>query len=181
MASRTILVTVGLAVLAACGGGGLTLSEYSSQVADVIETLDSRLDAEGEAYFAALPSVEGLHTYLAIRVDGYRDAVDDLDDLAPPTQAQDLHDSLAEILSDLLVAEQARAASATTIDSVEDLPSVWESPESEAVSRAEERAIVLCCAAQTEFESTHQREELADVPWIPADLKDVVNVALDCP
>lgn len=178
---RCLVVIVGPAVLTACGGGTMSLSEYSSEVAALVETLDSRLDAEGAEYFSGPPSVDGLRAYLAVRVAGYRTAVEGINAIEPPEQVEDLHRTFAEIMGGLLVAEQARAAFADTVESVDDLAQVWEGHESAAVRRAEEEAIVLCRAAQAQFDATEQREAFADVPWMPAELKEVVNVALDCP
>lgn len=178
---RCLAVVAGIVVLTACGGGTMSLSEYSSEVAALVETLDSRLDAEAAEYFAGPPSADGLRAYLAVRVAGYRTAVDGIDAIDPPGQVEDLHRTLAEIISGLLAAEEARAAFADTVESVDGLAQVWEGPESAAVRRAEEEAIVLCRSAQAQFDATEQREAFADVPWMPAELKEVVNVALDCP
>ena len=178
---RRLLMVVGIVVLTACGSDTMSLSEYSSEVAELVKTLDSRLDAEAAEYFSEPPSVDGLRAYLAVRVAGYRTAVDGIDAIDPPQQVEDLHRTFAEIMGSLLVAEEARAAFADTVESVEGLAQVWEGPESAAVARAEEEAIVLCRAAQAQFDATEQREAFADVPWMPAELKEVVNVALDCP
>lgn len=178
---RLLVVVFGIVVLTACGGGTMSLSEYSSEVAELVDTLDSRLDAEAAEYFSEPPSVDGLRSYLAVRVAGYRTAVDGIDAIDPPQQVDDLHRTFAEIMGSLLVAEEARAAFADTVESAEDLPQVWEGPESAAVARAEEKAITLCRAAQAQFDATEQREAFADVPWMPSELKEVVNVALDCP
>ena len=167
--------------LTACGGGSLTLSAYSSEVATLVETLDSRLDAEAEAYFSGPASVEGARDYVRIRVDGYRDVVEGINDLDPPDQVSDLHATLQGIMAKLLAAEESRAAFADTVSSIDDLDLVWEGPEAEAIRAAEGEAIILCYAAQSQFDATQQREELADIPWMPSELKEVVRVALDCP
>jgi hypothetical protein len=168
-------------VVAGCGGGPLSLSEYSSEVTALIETLDGRLDAEAEEYFSQPPSIEGLQAYLEIRVDGYRRAVDGLDAIQPSQEVEQLHATFAQIMGDLLVAEEARADFADTITSVDDLQPVWDGPASQAVTAAEDKAIVLCYAAQSTFDATQERDLLSEVPWMPADLKDVINVALNCP
>jgi hypothetical protein len=174
-------VAMGLSLMTACGGGTLTLSEHSADMATLVETLDSRLDAEAEKYNSGSPTVEGLRSYLAIRVDAYRTAVDGINATDPPDQVEDLHQTFAKIIGNLLTAEEERAAFAHTVDSVEALPLVWDGPESDAVRAAEADAIVLCRAAQTEFDATEQREALADVPWMPSELKEVVSIAFDCP
>ena len=62
-----------------CSNGDLTVSQYATEVAALVQEFDARLDAEAEAYFSTPPSVDSLRKYLDIRVDGYRKAVDDLD------------------------------------------------------------------------------------------------------
>jgi hypothetical protein len=109
MSRWAVFTIVGLLVLVACGGGRLTLSEYSSEVTALVETLDSRLDAEAEEYFSGPPSVEGLREYLAIRVDGYRNAVDGIDAIDPPEQVEDLHGTFEEIMGNLLAAQSSSA------------------------------------------------------------------------
>ena len=176
-----VYVSLCAVALAACSGGNLTLSEYSSEVASVLETLDSELVAEAKNYFTEPPSIEGAQEYVRIRVDGYRDAVAVIDTLDPPDQVADLHRTLHEILTKLLAAEENRAAFAGTVTAIDELDLVWEGPEAEAVRAVEAEAIILCHAAQSQFDATEQREDLADVPWMPSDLKEVILVALDCP
>lgn len=167
--------------MAGCGGGSLTLSEYSTEVASRVETLDSSLDAKAEEYLSGPPSVEGAQEYLAARVAGYRATVDGINALDPPDQVTDLHTTLQVILGKILAAEEERRAFADTVESVADFDEVWEGRQAQTIRAAEEEAIVLCVAAQTRFDDTEQREGLGEVPWMPAELKEVVNVALDCP
>lgn len=157
------------------------MSEYSVEVAALIETLDSRLDAEAEEYFSGSPSVEGARDYVRIRVDGYRELVEGIEALSPPEEIADLHATFQEIMAKLLVAEEHRALFAETVTSADELDLVWEGPEAQAIRAAEEEAMVLCYAAQSQFDATEQREGLADVPWMPPELKEVVRVALNCP
>jgi hypothetical protein len=165
-----------------CSNNDLTVSQYAAEVAALVQEFDARLDAEAEAYFSTPPSVDSLRRYLDIRVDGYRKAVDDLDAIDPPEPVADLHATFKEIMSTILIAEETRAKSANTLDSVEEITDVWEGPESQAVRIAEERAVVLCHAAQERFDETAEgAETLSDVPWMPSELKSAVRTALGCP
>ena len=169
-------------VLAACGGGGLTLSEYATDVDTLIERVDGRLDAHAEEFFSGPPTVEGTRVYLDDRVAGYHEMVDGIDALDPPEEVVDLHRALQEILSRILVAEEERAAVAATVRSVDELDQVWEGPTAQAVRAAEEEAIVLCRATQERFDDTEAGgDEAFGGPWIPAELQEVVRVALGCP
>ena len=144
-------------------------------------TLDSRLDARAEEDFSGEPNVEGMLGYVRVRVKGYREAVDGIGALDPPEEVAGLHETLRKVLGELLVAEEARAAFTETVTSVDELDLVWEGPEAEAIRIAEEKAIVLCLAAQAQFDETEQREAFAGVSWMPTELREVVRVALNCP
>ena len=119
--------------------------------------------------------------YLNVRVAGYRDTLEGIEALDPPEEVVDLHETFLEIMGKILVAEEARAEVAETINSVDELNIVWEGPAGQAVNAAEREAIVLCYAAQSRFDETQDRAAFADAPWMPSELKEVVRVALNCP
>lgn len=168
-------------LIAACGGDQLSLSEYSGEVAAIIGRVDGRLDTHAAELAAAPPDVEATRAYLDDRVRGYRELVDGIDALDPPEQIDELHATLREILGALLVAEEARAAYAATVETVGGLTQVWEGPESQAVRAAELQAIELCYAAQQQIDDTGAREDLEGIVWIPAEMREVVRVSFDCP
>ncbi len=174
-------VTLLAVMLAACGDGSLTLTEYSDEVSSLIIETDSRLDAKAEAYFAGDPNVEDAREYLEVRVAGYSELLDGVDALEPPEQVTDLHTTLQEILGQLVVTEQARLSFAETVTGLDELDQVWEGPEAQAVRAAEQEAIVLCYAAQDRFDATEERERFDDAPWVPSEMKEVIRVALNCP
>lgn len=158
------------------------MPQYATEVATLVQELDARLDAKAEEYSSASPSVEGLREYLGVRVDGYRNAVEGLDAIDPPEPVVNLHTTFKEILRNLLIAEEARAAFADTIDSVGEITTMWEGPESQAVRNAEEDAMVLCYAAQERLDRIAEvGEEFSEVPWMPIEMKSAVRVALGCP
>ncbi len=178
------LALIGLwlvALLAACGESGLSLSEYADEADRLVNQVDGRLDAEAAAHFAQEPTVEGTRRYLSVRVDEYAEFLEGLENLDPPEEAQSLHEAFVEIVSGLLVAEEARADRAAAIDSVDEIDHVWTGAESGAVLALEQKAIALCNAAQSQFDATEDREPFTGNYWVPAELKDIVQVALDCP
>lgn len=178
VAIRSLLVVV---VLAACGRGALSLPEYSHEVDVLLATVDSRLDAHAAELATAPPDVERTRVYLADRVAGYEELRDGLAGIDPPDQIADLHSELRHLVEKLLAAEEARSAFAARIESVDDLDLVWEGPEAQLVTAAQREAIQLCYAAQEFVDATEAREDLADLPWIPEELKEVVRVAFGCP
>lgn len=119
--------------------------------------------------------------YLNVRVAGYRETLEGIEAIDPAEEVVDLHETLRKIMGELLVAEEARLEFAETISSVDELNMVWEGPAGQRVRAAEEKAIVLCYAAQSRFDETQDRAAFADVPWMPSELKEVVRVSLDCP
>jgi hypothetical protein len=66
------------------------------------------------------------------------------------------------------------------IASIWDMKLIWDTPEGVAARAADERAIVLCDAAQETLDSTDSRSELEGVPWIPPEMKRIVRVAFGC-
>jgi len=168
-------------VLVACSGDSLTMSEYSDEVAGLIQRVDGRLDAHAEELFSGDPSVEATHAYLDDRVAGYKEMVAVTGAIDPPDEVVDLHTALTAILATLLEAEEARATFAASVDSVDNLDLIWEGPQSQAVRAAELEAIVLCYAAQERFDATEEREDLSDIPWIPPAMKEIVRTAFGCP
>lgn len=174
----TLLIAV---AMVGCGGGSLSLSEYSHEVDALLTKVDSRLDEHAAELFAAPLDVALTRVYLADRVAGYEELIDGLEAMDPPDQMADLHSSLRELTERLLAAEAARAAFAETIESVDDLDLVWDGPQARAVTASESEAIQLCYAAQKFVDGTDARDEFVDLPWIPLELKEVVRVAFDCP
>lgn len=176
-----ILFTVSTVVLAACGGGSLTLTEYASETAALIKRVDSRLDAHADELFSSPASLEDTLAFLEDRVAGYHELVEGINDLNPPEQTTDLHAALQEILERLLETEEARLTFAETVTSVADLDQVWDGPEAQAVREAELEAITICFAAQAQVDATADREAFADIPWMPPEMREVVVAAFDCP
>ena len=56
-----------------------------------------------------------------------------------------------------------------------------ETPEGQAAEAVLEDVYAFCRASQAEFDATGEREPLADVPWVPPEMKEIVSVAFGCP
>ena len=181
LVQRVFVVGVLSALLfSACGGGSLSLSEYSDEVAELLRRVDSRLDAHAEQLLASPPDVAATQALVDDIVAGAHEIVDGIDALEPPEEVAELHAALLEILVPLLSAQEAWAAFAKTVTTIEELDQVWEGPEAQAVGAAGLEAVDLCYAAQDHIDATRDREALEDVPWIPAELKEVVRVSFNC-
>ena len=178
---RTLLVLPALVLVAACGGDRLTFGEYNEAVADVIGVVDARLDAHAQELFSGSPDLGATRTYLADRVAGYEEMLAGVDALEPPEDAQELHETFVDLLQETLNGERARAEYAATLDAAADPQLIWDSEETAALLATEQRVIDICHAAQDRVDQTQQREGAADMPWIPAEMKEVVRVVFGCP
>ena len=168
-------------LLVSCGGGSLSLTEYSEEVAALITRVDNRLDALAAEIAAAPPNVAAAQAYFDARVAGYRELVDGVEGLDPPDEVTWIHAELRTILAGLLAAEEDRAVFASTLEYVDELDLAWEGEEAKAIRTAELMAIELCYVAQEQIDATGDRESLQGVAWIPDQMKEVVLVSFGCP
>ena len=100
--------------------------------------------------------------------------------MTPPESVADLHVEAIEILQRVTDAEGVLAMKVESAESFSDVSDLWDSPEGLAARAADQRAILMCEAAQDTFDRTQAGAEFEDVPWIPAELKQVVDVAFGC-
>ncbi len=176
----SMLAACAALMLAGCGGSP-SASEYAAKLGVWATGIDARLDAGWEEFSAQPRNSEATQAYLDTRVALYVEAIEGFDALDPPATLTELDSAIRDWLERLRAAEEERAALAATIGTTVEMDQIWQGPATQAVVAAEEEGVLLCLAAQAEFDATEQREELADVPWIPSDLKEVISVALGCP
>ena len=170
-----ILVS-GLA-LSACGGeSGLT--EYAAELEAAVAEMNGRLD-ELDAELSETSDVEQVKRYATERVAARYAFVRVLENLDPPSNVSDLHDAALGIMGRVADAESALADYVIESNSLTKIDDFWSTPLGVAARSADAEAIELCLAAQAELDST-KRSDLADVPWIPPELKEVVVVAFGC-
>lgn len=174
------LALVGLlALLVPACSSGPSLTEYGAQVESLVAemngTLD-RLDADVEA----APSLEATKRYARDRVAARDEFVEAMRALDSPQDATELHEAAVGIMGRLAQAEAALAEVVYSLESNVGIDEIWLTPEGVAARSADQAAIELCLAAQSEFDRTEMRAELGDVPWIPPEMKEVVIVAFNC-
>jgi hypothetical protein len=178
---RTVLaLTLTLAVLIpACGGDDTKRSAYAEQVEGLVTTMNDRLD-EIDAEVHGSTDVELIHWYAAERVAARHAFLEGLTALIPPEELAPLHASALEIMERLAAAESALADRVLGTDTIADIDTAWETPEGVAARAADADAIALCKAAEQELDMTEERANLEGVPWVPAEMRDVVKVAFGC-
>ncbi len=189
MRLRRVWAAIGLIlVVAACSSGEVSLTDY-------VERINAAVDRAAQQYFDLVGSPQGevlvaeavqlnsfapqdLQTALEhIREieAGVEEAVNAIE---PPSEVADLHHLLFDFDSGFISAQEALAVRAGTAQSWEELS---ETPEMAAYRYALTADKQQCADTQTEMNAIAERRDVfADTPWIPGDLKDVVEAVLGC-
>ena len=168
-------------VLAACGGGSLTLSEYAAESEELVTTAITGIQALDAEWESQNPTPDGARDYWERRLVFRRDFLEGIRNLDPPKEFVDMHAYALDLFSRLVAAEEAIAAQVETLETVDGHGPWWDTPEGQAARAVDQEAIAICHAAQAEFDATQDREILAGTPWLTNDLKEVVRVAFGCP
>ena len=178
-----VFVGVGLALaVAACGSDEMTLTEY-------VERVDAILDRGMQQYqeLAASPQgevlvVEGerladftpqqLQVALEQVVEIQDEALGAAAAIEPPAQIADLHELFFRKLP---IAElAARAGTATDWEELSD------SPEMAAYRAGLVGDSQVCDEFQAKLDATEERGAFVDTPWIPSEMKEIVDAAIGC-
>ena len=152
----------------------MSLGEYATEVESFVHQMNDRLDSLEEEHQAAAPTIDGVAAYHEAR------AATRLSFLDAPDSAADLHAATVDIVTRLADAQSALARRASRASTVYELADLMDTPEGRAFLAIDEQAIALCRAAQAEMDETEAREMFGDTPWVPAELQEVVIVALQC-
>jgi hypothetical protein len=163
-------------VFAACGGGTLSLTEYSELFQSASFAMTDEFDVL-EAQWASATSVEDGKEILDRAVAIRTDLQNSLADFDPPEALADLHGDIVEQLGRILAVQETWAARAETASSLDELN---ESPEAVAYWDLDAEMRPLCFEFQSRLDATAEREVFAEVPWIPGDMKEVVSLVLGC-
>jgi len=114
---------------------------------------------------------------LEIRIP-LQEAVDGID---PPAQIADLHDLMWDWHSDFISVEEALGARmGEAEDSDEGWTALSESPEMAAYRSAIAEGKQICDGFQARLDATAAGGVFADTPWIPSEMKEVVEAVLGC-
>jgi len=163
-------------VFTACGGGALSLTEYSELFQSASFAITDEFDVL-EAQWASATTVEDGKEVLDRAVAIRTDMQNSLTDLDPPEAFADFHGVLVEQLGRILAVQEAWAVRAETAGSLDELK---ESPEAVAYWALDAEMRPLCLELQSRLDATAEREIFAEVPWIPGEMKEVVSLALGC-
>jgi len=173
----TLVVFVGLAG-SACSSS-MSLGEYAEEVERLVVTMNQRID-DGEAEVAADPTLERAQSYATDRLDARHDFIEAFEALEPLEEVADLHATALDIFNRLVTAETVLADLVMAADTFEEADAVWITPQGEAFRRIDEEAVALCAVVQADLDATQQRDVFSDMPWIPPEMKEVIDVAFRC-
>jgi hypothetical protein len=174
-----VIVVVGL-VLASCGGGTLSLAEYNEEGLAVVTVMEERLSALDAEWDSQTATVEDARTYWDERIEAYETAVEGLDALEPAGEVAELHRTGMELFGKLVAAERALAVRVGSYETVTGPEQWWKTAEGAAVDAVEEEIYSFCLVFQSAYDATVERLVLSDVPWIPSDMKQAVQVDIGC-
>ena len=169
--------------LAACGGGELSLTEYMEQVDAAATTAGERgeeLVADAAEMGDVAPSQ--LQAFLERSLGELRVPLQEtVDELTPPDQLADLHERLWGWHAELIAVETTLAS---RVGGTEDTEAGWtalsDSPEMLAYRTTIAKGKQLCNGFQAELDAISDLGGFADAPWMPGELRGVVETALGC-
>jgi hypothetical protein len=169
------------AVLGACGGGTLTLSEYAAEAEALVAAMEARFEALDAEWESQTPTRDGALAYWDGRLDIRTDFLDGVRALRPPEAVADQHDAALDIFTRITEADEALAARVATFDTVTEHWEWVDTPEGRAAEAVLEEVWAFCRSSQAEYDATETGEALEDQPWVPGEMTEVVKVAFGCP
>lgn len=165
---------------AGCGGGTLTLTEYSEQGTAVTVEVEERIVALDAELDSQPSSAEGAASYWERRLEARTRSMEGLDALDPPVAVAELHDAGLGLYAKLLAAEEALALRVSSSPTLTGPNEWWETAEGDAVRTVEAEIIEFCRAFQAQYDATIDRMISSDVPWIPSEMKEIVRIDVGC-
>ena len=177
--ARSFLVGLALVLLlTACGDSELAMSEYGERLNEIVNTYGEDAEAAWVEFVAVSdPALEDLRALfdhdVAMRL-GIEEAFLDLD---PPAEIADIHGLLVEWLVSLTDAEEDLVDRIAAIDSLDEF---LDSVEYRAFEETLIGGVDVCNELQSKLDATAVRGVFAETPWMPSDLKDVVDAVIGC-
>ena len=181
--TRTIPLALCLALLLySCGGGEMSLTEYTERI-NAIEVSASQ---QGEELAAKTEQITDLTPQdlqaVLEQAKEIRVAVKEAtDDIEPPEQVADIHHLVFDWHTEFIPIEEALAARAGTAPHTD---AGWEelsdSPEMATYRASIAEGKRVCTDLQAKLDASEERGVFADTPWIPGEMKEVVERVLGC-
>lgn len=178
---RRFLIGVCLVVIvAACSGGPLTLSEYATEGGAMSALMEERivaLDAELGSRAVTAPEAR---EYWDARIRARVELLEDLETLDPPGEIAEMHWDGLDLFSRLISAEEILADRVALFETPTGPDDWWVTDEAAAVGAVNVEIFALCQTFQARYDATIDRTGLSDMPWIPAEMKEIVRIDVGC-
>jgi hypothetical protein len=179
--AAAVVAIVAIALtMTSCGDGTPTLAEYAEDVERAMAQMRVRIVATDEALNRPSSSLAEEEAIWRERVAAREEFLVALKTIDPPDEAAEIHAEAEQIVRRLADAEAAVGDQIGEYDELVQLEGLGTTPALGAFIDVNEEATTICLAAQGKFDETRDREALADVPWIPGELKEVVEVLFGC-
>ena len=166
-------------IAGACGSSRLSLTEYVDELNAVVAEGNERLPplyAELESA-SGDPSTATIQRLFEDEATIRAELQDSFSAIEAPEQVAELHAALVQWHGELIVAQRSLAAQVAAAGSWSEFQ---RSPEYAAFDAFMRQGLVGCLELQTALDSTEARGAFADTPWIPGELREVVDAALGC-
>jgi hypothetical protein len=163
-------------VVAACGGGPMSETEYVEGLNDLVESATPRFEASYATYGqnaepVLADLVDRVERELAIMYD-VRERFDALD---PPRSIVEVNGIMVDTLGRLIGVAEGLVEASGNVGSLEEAE---QTPEFAAYQSVNAESDSMCPAVQAEFDKLSNRAVIDD-PWI-SDLRLTVKAFLDC-
>ena len=91
-----------------------------------------------------------------------------------------MHREGLDLFDRLISAEETLAARVATFDEPSGPEQWWSSEEATVVAAVDQDILTLCRDFQARYDATIDRTGLADMPWIPDEMKEIVQIDVGC-
>ncbi len=167
--------------LGACGSGEMTITEYATEVEALVGDMTARFAGIDAEWTSQPPSVARAQEYWEARLEIRNDFLDGIGQLRPPEAVIDQHEAALAVFQRMTDADVALRDVVDEYDFIDDHWQWVDTPEGRAADAVLEDVFAFCRASQEEFDATEERESFEEMPWLPAQMKEVVRVAFGCP
>jgi hypothetical protein len=158
----------------------MSLTEYAEEVEAAVGAMQVRILSTDDALAEPVTSMAEYEAIWRERADARREFLSVIEEFDPPNEAAALHNAAADIVGRLALAEAAVADQVNDYEALPELNGLGTTPAFRGFLDVNEEATNVCLAAQGLFDETAQREILAEVSWITAEMKEVIEVVFDC-
>ncbi len=146
----------------------------------LVAVMEQRIIALDAEWNSREPTVERVQSYWTRRIETRDEALEGLEALRTPNELDDLIGHGLDLFTEQIDAEKALAARVISFETVSGPEDWWDTSEGMAVQALDEEINEFCQVVQARYDATIERVVLSDVPWIPADMKETVQIDIGC-